>query len=83
MAKFDEKLPFKVIEFSKVAKKITVSHTRTFEDELKEAEAKEKAAPESSTKDAIKKVQSSIEKTTLGDVEALAALRDEIENQNT
>jgi small subunit ribosomal protein S1 len=80
-AKFDEKLPFKVIEFSKTAKKIIVSHTRIFEDELKESEAKEKTSNENSTKDAIKKVQSSIEKTTLGDVEALAALRDEMENQ--
>ena len=75
----DEKLPFKVVEFSKTAKKIIVSHTRTFEDEIKEAEAKEKAAVETSTKDAIKKVQSAIEKTTLGDVEALAALREEME----
>ncbi|MDR1346995.1 MAG: 30S ribosomal protein S1 [Prevotellaceae bacterium] len=81
-AKADERLPFKVIEFSKAAKKIIVSHTRTFEDELKETEAKEKAANENSTKNAIKKVQSSIEKTTLGDVEALAALKDEMtENQ--
>ncbi|MDR2652659.1 MAG: 30S ribosomal protein S1 [Prevotellaceae bacterium] len=83
IAKVDERLTFKVIEFSKAAKKIIVSHTRTFEDEMKEAEAKEKASNESSTKDAIKKVQSSIEKTTLGDVEALAALRDEMaENQD-
>jgi small subunit ribosomal protein S1 len=83
MAKADEKLPFKVTEFSKTAKKIIVSHTRTFEDEVKETEAKEKAANENSTKNAIRKVQSSIEKTTLGDVEALAALKDEMtENQN-
>jgi small subunit ribosomal protein S1 len=82
-AKADEKLAFKVTEFSKAAKKIIVSHARTFEDEIKETEAKEKAANENSTKDAIKKVQSSIEKTTLGDVEALAALRDEMaENQD-
>jgi small subunit ribosomal protein S1 len=78
-AKVDEKLPFKIIEFSKAAKKIMVSHTRIFEDEIKEAEAKEKSVTETSTKDAIKKVQSSIEKTTLGDVEALAALREEME----
>ncbi|MDR3227416.1 MAG: 30S ribosomal protein S1 [Prevotellaceae bacterium] len=81
-AKADEKLLFKVIEFSKTGKKITVSHTRTFEDEQKEIEAKEKAATETSTKDAIKKVQSAIEKTTLGDVEALAALKEEMESQS-
>ncbi|MDR2125447.1 MAG: 30S ribosomal protein S1 [Prevotellaceae bacterium] len=81
MAKVEERLPFKVTEFAKAAKKIIVSHTRVFEDEQKDAEIKEKASNESTTKDAIKKVQSSIEKTTLGDVEALAALRDEMENQ--
>jgi small subunit ribosomal protein S1 len=39
MAKVDEKLMFKVIEFNKSAKKIIVSHSRVFEDEKKAAEA--------------------------------------------
>jgi len=80
-AKLEEKLAFKVIEFSKTAKRILVSHTRTFEDEIRETEAKEKSASENTTKDAIKKVQSSIEKTTLGDVSGLSELKEKMENE--
>jgi Ribosomal protein S1 len=79
-AKLEEKLAFKVIEFSKTAKRILVSHTRTFEDEIRETEAKEKSASENTTKDAIKKVQSSIEKTTLGDVSGLSELKEKMES---
>ncbi len=77
-AKVDEKLNFKVTEFSKDAKKIFVSHTRTFEDEKKEAENAEKQAKATSTKKAMKKVADNIEKTTLGDVTDLAKLKSEM-----
>jgi len=70
-----ETLPFKVIELRRSTKKITVSHLKTY------AEAKaEKAAQESdNTKKAVKKINSNIEKTTLGDIDALAALKDRLE----
>ena len=71
-AKVDEKLPFKVIEFNKDAKRIILSHTRTFEEGDK-AEATEKKA---SKKAAKKEEAPAIEKTTLGDIEGLAALKD-------
>jgi len=74
-AKVEEKIDVKVTEFSKDAKKIFVSHTRTFEDEKKakvESETKTKAA---TTKKTMKKVHDSIEKTTLGDVSELANLK--------
>ena len=77
-AKVDEKLNFKVIEFSKDAKKIFVSHTRTFEDEKKVAEENEKQAKTTSTKKAMKKVSDNLEKTTLGDVTDLAKLKSEM-----
>ncbi len=77
-AKVDEKLNFKVTEFSKEAKKIFVSHTRTFEDEKKEAETAEKQAKATSTKKAMKKVSDNLEKTTLGDVTDLAKLKSEM-----
>ena len=77
-AKVDEKLNFKVIEFSKDAKKIFVSHTRTFEDEKKVAEENEKQAKANSTKKAMKKVSDNLEKTTLGDVTDLAKLKSEL-----
>lgn len=77
-AKVDEKLNFKVTEFSKDAKKIFVSHTRTFEDEKKAAEESEKQAKATSTKKAMKKVADNLEKTTLGDVSDLAKLKSEL-----
>ncbi|MDR0661134.1 MAG: 30S ribosomal protein S1 [Prevotellaceae bacterium] len=79
-AKLDDKLAFKVIEFSKSAKKIILSHTRTFEDAKKEVETKAKATEENTTKNAMKKVKSSLEKTTLGDISELAALKEEMES---
>ena len=71
-----EELPFKVIEFVKDTKRIILSHSRTFEqgkDEVKPARkhtAKKEAAP------AINNVAAS---TTLGDIDALAALKAKME----
>ncbi len=73
-AKVDDKLTFKVTEFSKEAKKIFVSHTRTFEED-KKAKAAESKAKASGAKSAIKKVNDNVEKTTLGDVSGLADLK--------
>ncbi|MDR0729890.1 MAG: 30S ribosomal protein S1 [Prevotellaceae bacterium] len=77
-AKVDEKLPFKVIEFNKGAKRITVSHTRTFEDVKKEVEEKEKIRESDYTQKAVKKLKANLEKTTLGDISELAALKSEM-----
>jgi len=60
MAEVDETLDFKVTEFDKEAKKIVVSHTRTYKDE--QAKENEKV------KENLKKLNESIEKTTLGDI---------------
>jgi small subunit ribosomal protein S1 len=81
MAKVDEKLMFKVIEFNKSAKKIIVSHSRVFEDEKKAAEAPVKAAEPASPKKTARKQKSSSEKTTLGDISQLAALKEEMEEK--
>lgn len=78
-AKVDEKLTFKVIEFSKAAKRIILSHSRTFED-VKRAEVSEKKKSESaSMKKGVKKMKDSLEKTTLGDISELAALKSKLE----
>jgi len=78
-AKVDEKLTFKVIEFSKAAKRIILSHSRTFED-VKRAEVTEKKKTESaSMKKGVKKMKDSLEKTTLGDISELAALKSKLE----
>jgi len=81
MAKVEEKLMFKVIEFNKSAKKIIVSHSRVFEDERKAAEVQVKKTETETTKKATRKVKSNLEKTTLGDISELAALKEEMEEK--
>lgn len=78
-AKIDEKLRFKVIEFNKASKRIILSHSRTFEDEKKEAEQNDKKTKANATQKAVKKIKANLEKTTLGDITDLAALKTELE----
>jgi len=78
-AKVDEKMEFKVIEFNKVAKRIILSHSRIFEDSKKTEEKSEKKSKDTSTQKAVKKLKANLEKTTLGDISELAALKTELE----
>lgn len=95
-AKLDEKLPFKVIEFNKDAKRIILSHSRTFEDEQRSARAAERRARNSSNNNSGRGNNDGgnhhaqapemanapvIEKTTLGDIEELAALKEKMTNE--
>lgn len=76
-AKMEEKLDFKVIEFSKENRKVVVSHARIYE----EAKAgKGEGQQEETTARSIKKVKESVEKSTLGDIGALSALKTELES---
>ena len=80
--KAGDKLDFKVIEFSKATKRITLSHLRTYDDARREAAAAEKAekrAAADATKSTVKKINASVEKTTLGDIAGLAALKSAME----
>jgi small subunit ribosomal protein S1 len=77
--KADEKLDFKVIEFSKSAKKIILSHSRIFEDGQKSKNDTANKETQSTVKKVQKKVRQNIEKTTLGDITDLAALKTEME----
>jgi small subunit ribosomal protein S1 len=82
-AKVDEKLPFRVIEFSKTAKRIILSHTKVTEDETaeKESEAKKaKTAP--SAQKTMRKMKMNMDKTTLGDISELASLKEEMEESD-
>ena len=81
-AKMDETIDFKVIEFSKENKKIILSHSRIWEDKVAverevETEAKEKAAK--STKRAVKQINDNVERTTLGDLDVFAELKENFE----
>ena len=85
-AQLDEKLSFKVIEFNKDAKRIILSHSRIFEDAAKAEERAEKKATAKANKPASKRedapaIQNQAASTTLGDIDALAALKEQLENK--
>ncbi len=77
-AKVEETLDFVIIEFNKESRKIVVSHTRTFEegDDLKPTK---KGGSGSNTSQAVKNVNQNAEKSTLGDLDALADLKAKME----
>jgi small subunit ribosomal protein S1 len=81
-AKVDDKLDFIVLEFNKNSRRILVSHTRTFEEDAKQKKARdnnEKKAEAAESSRAVKSIQSKQEKTTLGDLNVLADLKEEME----
>ena len=85
-AQADEKLEFKVIEFNKEAKRIILSHSRIFEDVAKAAERAEKKAAAAAKKSAKKEeaapaIENKAAATTLGDIDALAALKEQLEGK--
>ena len=79
-AKVDEKLDFKVIEFNKDSKRIILSHSRIFEDEARAEKTAERKARRATKKqeEATPALNAPLEKTTLGDLEALAALKEKL-----
>ena len=82
-AQVDEKLNFKVIEFNKDSKRIILSHSRIFEDEAKaerNENRKAKRAPKRQAEE-TPMLNTPLEKTTLGDLEALAALKEKLEGK--
>jgi small subunit ribosomal protein S1 len=80
-AVIDEKLPFKVIEFNKEAKRIILSHSRIYEDEQKRTkDSGERKGGRSSSKAVVENINPTIEKTTLGDIEELVALKEKMED---
>jgi small subunit ribosomal protein S1 len=94
-AKIDEKLSFKVIEFNKDAKRIILSHSRIFEDAQKATVTEETASETTSTEEKPKKTtakkakkeetqaapSAAMEKTTLGDISGLAALKEQMDKK--
>jgi small subunit ribosomal protein S1 len=80
-AKVEEQLQFKVIEFNKDAKKIVASHLRTFEEGEDKPTTKRTTSKKSGggSSKAVKDVNKGNEKSTLGDLDALAALKDKMD----
>ena len=73
----EEKIQFVVLEFNKESKKILVSHTKVWG----EVEAKKAKSNASKTSRAVRTINDSREKTTLGDLEALSALKDKMDKR--
>ncbi|MBM3451898.1 MAG: 30S ribosomal protein S1 [Bacteroidetes bacterium] len=81
-AKVDETLDFKVIEFNKEAKKIVVSHIRTHEEGTEKPVTPKKGAKASSSDNSVKNLNQNSEKSTLGDIDALAELKEKMDKGN-
>jgi small subunit ribosomal protein S1 len=84
-AEVGETLNFKVIEFNRDDKRILVSHSRIVEDAKKvadDADRKAKAGEEAETRKAVEDTQNKVETATLGDLAALAQLKDQLESGN-
>ena len=81
-AKLDDKLEFKVIEFNKDSKRIILSHSRIAEDANKaEARAQRASRPARPSRKEEEAAAPAIEKTTLGDLGALQALKEQMQKE--
>uniref|UniRef100_UPI00259571F5 30S ribosomal protein S1 n=1 Tax=uncultured Muribaculum sp. TaxID=1918613 RepID=UPI00259571F5 len=77
-AQVNEKLDFKVIEFNKDNRRIFLSHSRIFEDEAKAEKNEARKARRQTKKEEQPALNAPIERTTLGDLEELAALKEKL-----
>ncbi|HTQ26505.1 MAG TPA: 30S ribosomal protein S1 [Puia sp.] len=80
----DETAPFMVIEFDRNEKRIVLSHTRIWEQakvEEKEAARKEARVDADKTRKAVKTIQNKVEKPTLGDLGALAEIKEKLKKE--
>ena len=80
-AKLDEKLNFKVIEFNKDSKRIILSHSRIAEDANKAETRQQRPAAKKPRREEEATVAPAIEKTTLGDLGALQALKEQMQKE--
>lgn len=79
-----ESLDFKVTEFSKDDRRIVLSHKAMWSAEEDKAPAAKKGGAKAPSKDAqpsVKSINQASEKSTLGDIDALSALRDKMNNK--
>jgi small subunit ribosomal protein S1 len=80
----DETAEFMVIEFDRNEKRIVVSHSRIWEQSQateRDAARKEARAEADKTKKAVKSLQSKVEKPTLGDLGALAQIKERLQQE--
>lgn len=80
VAAVDEQLDFMILEFSKENRKIIASHTRTWKVQKEDPKKSEKRGKGGVEQD-LRKINEGLEKTTLGDIAALADLKEDLEKQ--
>ena len=81
----EEVLTVKVIEFNRDEKRILVSHSRYLEDIRREADEtvkKERTVEQEQTRSSVKKVQASVEKATLGDMDVFSQIKEQLADEN-
>ena len=86
LANVDDVLTVKVIEFNRDDKRILVSHLRYLEDIQREADdqvRQEKVKERKETNKAVKKVQTNVEKSTLGDLDVFSKLKDQLKEDKS
>ncbi len=83
----EEKLDFQIVEFNKDSKRILVSHSRTYEDEQaegqksKDSKPSSRRAPRKKEDTPVVAPSAPVEKSTLGDIEELAALKEKLDSK--
>jgi small subunit ribosomal protein S1 len=80
--KVDDVTDFKIIEFNKENKRLVISHSRIWEEARDDARREESNSRKKDAKaatSAVKKVKDSVEKSTLGDLDVLAQLKEQME----
>lgn len=80
-AKVDEVLDFMVVDFSKEAKKIHLSHTKTWQASKDDEERMKEESPRKQAKEIAKINESNVEKATLGDLDVLQSLKEDLEKE--
>jgi len=82
LAGADETMEFKVIEFNRDDKRIVISHTRIIDDtkfEERKVQSKEKDQQRARSRNQVKTMQNNLEKTTFGDLDVLAQLKQQMQ----
>ena len=82
--KVDDVTEFKIIEFNKENKRLVISHSRIWEDakeEVRKEESNTRKKDAKAASSAVKKVKDSVEKSTLGDLDVLAQLKEQMEGK--
>lgn len=80
--KADEKATIKVLEFNRNDKRIIVSHTKIHNDKIEEEKTTKRNAAKADkekTNKAVKKMQSNVESSTLGDLDVLSELKEKMQ----